>query len=73
MNHQQECKHEWLPHAEKAFYCSKCGYFIETTEELQIVLENERNTVISEVEKILDAANVSDEIKKKIQELKKKS
>ena len=68
---QKECNHEWIAHGEKAFYCSNCGYFIETLEELKVAMDHERNAVVSSVEKILDSAGVSDEIKQKIRELRR--
>ena len=72
MNQRSGCPHKWVKHGDKSFYCSECGYFIETLEELEAVLAYERKKVISEVGKIVEEINCEhkEQLKEKLKELK---
>ena len=57
MNQQRGCRHEWVKHGDRSFYCGTCGYFAETLEEWLALLKNEQKSILSEVEKIVDEVN----------------
>ena len=69
MNQQKGCHHEWVKHGDRSFYCGTCGYFAETLEEWLALLKNEQNSILSEVEKVIDeinCPNCKDELKHKL-------
>ena len=73
MGVQGECRHNWVKHGERSFYCESCGYFVETLEEFQALLSSEKRAFLKEVESIADAINCphcKERLKQELQKLK---
>ena len=74
MIRKNECDHKWAGHGERSFYCSECGYFVQTVEELDAVLRHERDVMAAKMEDLLDAEACPDcrqKLKERLEGLKK--
>ena len=64
------CTHNWVKHGERSFFCSECGYFVETLEELQALLDYEKKQILIKVDQAIDEVNCEhkEQLKQKLRE-----